>query len=65
MTFPGINGDIKLLADIAKIDGKRNQAGEDRALDLIATVEHLRKNRRFKTGELVHDPEEVDQEDEQ
>lgn len=65
MTFPGINGDIKLLADIAKIDGKRNQAGEDRALDLIATVEHLRKNGRFKTGELINDPEEVDKEDEQ
>lgn len=57
MTFPGMNGDIKLLADIAQIDAKRNNAGEERALDLIATIEHLKKNGRFKTGELVNDPD--------
>jgi hypothetical protein len=55
MTFPGIDGDIKLLADIAAIDAKRNTQGEDRALDLVATFEHMRRNMKFKTGEKVFD----------
>jgi len=53
MTFPGFNGDIRLLADIAAIDAKRNTQGEERALDLIASYEHIRRNMRYKTGEKV------------
>lgn len=68
MTFPGINGDIRLLADIAAIDGKRNKDNEERALDLIAAYEHMRRNLRYKTGEPVFSDEvdkmEVDTNDE-
>ncbi len=53
MTFPGIDGDIRLLADIAAVDAKRNTQGEERVLDLIATFEHRRRNMRDKTGEKV------------
>ena len=53
MTFPGFDGDIRLLADIAAIDAKRNTQGEERALDLIASYEHIRRNMRYKTGEKV------------
>jgi hypothetical protein len=67
MTFPGIDGDIKLLADIAAVDSKRNTQGEDRALDLIAAFEHMRRNAKFKTGEKVFDdkPEDGEENDEQ
>ena len=58
MTFPGFDGDIKILADIAAIDSKRITQDEERALDLYATVKHLRKNMRFKTGEPVFAEEE-------
>jgi hypothetical protein len=60
MTFPGFDGDIKLLADIAAIDAKRNTRGEDRAMDLIATFEHMRRNMKFKTGEKVFDDSEAE-----
>lgn len=63
MTFPGIDGDIKLLADIAAVDAKRNTQGEERALDLIATFEHMRRNMRYKTGEKVFSESELDDED--
>lgn len=62
MTFPGFDGDIKILADIAAIDSKRITQDEERALDLYATVKHLRKNMRFKTGELVFAEEEEKEE---
>lgn len=58
MTFPGIDADIKLLADIAAVDSNRNTQGEERALDLIASYEHIRRNMRFKTGENVFSEEE-------
>jgi hypothetical protein len=63
MTFPAVDGDIKLLADIAAIDSKRNTQGEDRALDLIAAFEHMRRNMKFKTGEKVFDEESEDGEE--
>ena len=63
MTFPGIDGDIKLLADIAAVDAKRNTQGEERALDLIATFEHMRRNMRYKTGEKVFSESELGDED--
>jgi hypothetical protein len=53
MTFPGFDGDIRLLADIAAVDQKRNIQGEERALDLVAAYEHMRRNMRYKTGEKV------------
>lgn len=65
MTFPGIDGDIKILADIAAIDGKRNMQGEDRALDLIAAYEHMRRNMRYKTGEKVFDEEQSEESDDE
>ena len=65
MTFPGFDGDIKILADIAAIDLKRITQDEERALDLYATVKHLRKNMRFKTGELAFPEEKDDQEEDQ
>lgn len=63
MTFPGFNGDIRLLADIAAIDEKRNTQGEERALDLIAAYEHMRRNMRYKTGEKVFPESESEVED--
>jgi hypothetical protein len=63
MTFPGFDGDIKLLADIAAIDAKRNTQGEERALDLIASYEHIRRKMRFKTGEKVFPEDEVVEDD--
>lgn len=59
MTFPGFDGDIKLLADIAAIDAKRNTQGEERALDLIASYEHIRRKMAFKTGEKVFPEDEA------
>ena len=44
MTFPGIDADIKLLADLNAIDSKRNHDGEERGLDLIAVLEHSYRN---------------------
>ncbi len=44
MTFPGIDADIKLLADLNAIDSKRNHDGEERGLDLIAALEHSYRN---------------------
>ena len=61
MTFPGFDGDIRLLADIAAVDAKRNTQGEERALDLIATYEHIRRNMRYKTGEKVFPESEGDE----
>lgn len=63
MTFPGFDGDIKLLADIAAIDSKRNTQGEERALDLIASYEHIRRNMRYKTGEKVFEDSDSEVED--
>jgi hypothetical protein len=65
MTFPGFDGDIKILADIAAIDSKRLTQDQERALDLVATLKHLRKNMRFKTGELAFSEEKDDQEEDQ
>ena len=62
MTFPGIDGDIRLLADIAAVDAKRNTQGEERVLDLIATFEHMRRNMRYTTGEKVFPEIESDDE---
>lgn len=53
MTFPGMEGDIRLLANMAATDTDRNKRGEDRALDLIAAYEHMRRNMKHKTGENV------------
>ena len=44
MTFPGIDADIKLLADLNALDSKRNHDGEERGLDLIAALEHSYRN---------------------
>jgi hypothetical protein len=63
MTFPGFDGDIKLLADIAAIDAKRNTQGEERALDLIASYEHIRRKMAFKTGEKVFPEDEAVEDD--
>lgn len=55
MTTPGFEARIEQLAQIADADGRMRTSSYENHMDLVAIMEHMSKNRRFKTGELVND----------
>ncbi len=57
MTTPGFDAQIEALAQIANVDGKMRASGYENHMDLVAIMDQMAKNRRFKTGELVQDGE--------
>ena len=46
MTFPGINTDINLLAQIAEQYGRKMNADKEQLMDLAAIIENHRKENK-------------------